>query len=184
MLSHGHGHGRADINFVIPELLERIEHKTGTYFADEGNFSAAGAFDMRYCRALDQSLLALSGGDDGFARTVLATSFDWNGHDVLVGTEHGRTDGPWLLAQRLRRTTALVKVTQGRQTAGYAVSLAGCDGERTATDQVPERANALGHSARGRDFTHWQPLPGRTASATPAKASSRGRFAGRSRGLR
>ena len=43
MHTHGHGQGYTDINFVIPELLDRIEYKKGTYYADEGNFSAAGA---------------------------------------------------------------------------------------------------------------------------------------------
>ena len=48
MHTHGHGQGYTDINFVIPELLDRIEYKKGTYYADEGNFSAAGAVDLRY----------------------------------------------------------------------------------------------------------------------------------------
>ena len=47
MHTHGHGQGYTDINFVIPELLDRIEYKKGTYYADEGNFSAAGAVDLR-----------------------------------------------------------------------------------------------------------------------------------------
>ena len=47
MHTHGHGQGYTDINFVIPELLDRIEYKKGTYYADEGNFSAAGAVDLQ-----------------------------------------------------------------------------------------------------------------------------------------
>ncbi len=53
MHTHGHGQGYTDINFVIPELLDRIEYKKGTYYADEGNFSAAGAVDLIYRRTLD-----------------------------------------------------------------------------------------------------------------------------------
>ena len=45
MPTHGHGQGYSDINFLIPELVDRIEYKKGTYYADEGNFSAAGAVD-------------------------------------------------------------------------------------------------------------------------------------------
>ena len=51
MHTHGHGQGYTDINFVIPELLDRIEYKKGTYYADEGNFSAAGALDCAIARA-------------------------------------------------------------------------------------------------------------------------------------
>ncbi|HYJ39811.1 MAG TPA: TonB-dependent receptor plug domain-containing protein, partial [Steroidobacteraceae bacterium] len=32
MHTHGHGQGYTDINFVIPELLDRIEYKKGTYY--------------------------------------------------------------------------------------------------------------------------------------------------------
>ncbi len=144
MPSHGHGQGYTDINFVIPELLERIEYKKGTYFADEGNFSAAGAVDLRYRRKLEQNLLVLSGGEDGFARGVMAVSTDWGGRDLLIGAEYGRTDGPWVLEENLRRTSALVKLSSGDRANGYSIALSGYDGKWTATDQVPERAVRTG----------------------------------------
>ena len=71
MHTHGHGQGYTDINFVIPELLDRIEYKKGTYYADEGNFSAAGAVDLIYRRKLDDTLLSLTVGEDSYvARPV------------------------------------------------------------------------------------------------------------------
>ena len=48
MPTHAHGQGYTDINFVIPELVESIEYRKGTYYAETGNFSAAGAVNMRY----------------------------------------------------------------------------------------------------------------------------------------
>jgi hypothetical protein len=56
MPTHAHGQGYSDINFMIPELIELIEYKKGTYFAEEGNFSAEWCDDhllpRRYqCRA-------------------------------------------------------------------------------------------------------------------------------------
>ena len=42
MPTHAHGQGYADINFLIPELVDKVRYRKGTYFADEGNFSAAG----------------------------------------------------------------------------------------------------------------------------------------------
>ena len=50
MPTHAHGQGYTDINFVIPELIDSIEYRKGTYYAEEGNFSAAGAADLRYRR--------------------------------------------------------------------------------------------------------------------------------------
>ena len=48
MPTHAHGQGYTDINFVIPELIESIDYRKGTYYAEAGNFSAAGAVNLRY----------------------------------------------------------------------------------------------------------------------------------------
>jgi hypothetical protein len=43
-----HSHGYADANFLIPELVSGVQFKKGPYFADEGDFSAAGAVNVNY----------------------------------------------------------------------------------------------------------------------------------------
>ena len=57
MPTHAHGQGYTDINFVIPELVQSIEYRKGVYYADTGNFSAAGAVNMRYRDSVDAPLL-------------------------------------------------------------------------------------------------------------------------------
>jgi outer membrane receptor protein involved in Fe transport len=140
MHTHGHGQGYTDINFVIPELLERIEYKKGTYYADEGNFSAAGAVDLIYRRKFDQSLLALTAGEDSYLRGVLAGSAALGPGDLLWGLEHARTDGPWDLDENLRRVNALLKYSAGDAQQGYSITASVYDGGWTSTDQIPERA--------------------------------------------
>jgi len=109
MHTHGHGQGYTDINFVIPELLDRVEYKKGTYYADEGNFSAAGAVDLKYRSSLDDTLLSLTVGEDSFARGLLAGSANPGGGDLLFGLDYGVTDGPWDLPENLSRVNALTK---------------------------------------------------------------------------
>ena len=46
MPSHGHGQGYSDLNFLIPELVDRIAYRKGPYFARNGNFAAAGSADI------------------------------------------------------------------------------------------------------------------------------------------
>ncbi|MBC8026818.1 MAG: TonB-dependent receptor [Steroidobacteraceae bacterium] len=140
MHTHGHGQGYTDINFVIPELLDRIEYKKGTYYAEEGNFSAAGAIDLRYRRDLDDNVFSLTLGEDSYARGLLAGSTDVAGGDLLFGVDYARTDGPWDLEEDLRRVNALVKFSIGERGDGWSVSAAAYDGEWTSTDQIPERA--------------------------------------------
>ena len=49
-----HAHGYADVNFLIPELVSGVQFKKGPYFADEGDFSAAGAANINYVNVLDR----------------------------------------------------------------------------------------------------------------------------------
>ncbi len=79
---------------LIPELVDRIEYKKGTYYADEGNFSAAGAVDVTYARRLDRSLLAISAGENSFRRTLLAVSPQWGDSDLLAAIDYHTTTGP------------------------------------------------------------------------------------------
>jgi outer membrane receptor protein involved in Fe transport len=144
MHTHGHGQGYTDINFVLPELLDRIEYKKGTYYADEGNFSAAGAVDLKYRRALDDTLLSLTFGEDSYARGLFAGSASFGGGDLLWGVDHGRTDGPWDLAEELRKTNALVKFSRGERGDGFSASASLYDGQWISTDQIPERAVTAG----------------------------------------
>jgi hypothetical protein len=144
MHTHGHGQGYTDINFVIPELLDRIEYKKGTYFADEGNFSAAGAVDLIYRRRLDDSVLALTVGEDSYARGLFAGSVGMSQGDLLFGVDYGQTDGPWQLDEDLRRVNALVKYSWGERRDGFSVTASVYDGKWNSTDQIPERAVAAG----------------------------------------
>ena len=45
--SHGHGQGYTDLNFLIPELVQRIDYRKGPYSAEQGDFSSAGAANLR-----------------------------------------------------------------------------------------------------------------------------------------
>jgi hypothetical protein len=42
MPTHAHDQGYSGLNFLIPELIERIDYRKGVYYAEEGDFSAAG----------------------------------------------------------------------------------------------------------------------------------------------
>ena len=43
MPSHGHGQGYSDLNFLLPELVDRIAYRKGPYFAQNGDFASAGS---------------------------------------------------------------------------------------------------------------------------------------------
>jgi outer membrane receptor protein involved in Fe transport len=148
MPTHGHGQGYSDINFLIPELVQRIDYKKGTYYADEGNFSAAGAVDLTYGRHLDQSLAVIGGGEDGYRRAMLAVSPEWGENDLVAAVDYQHNDGPWDLAEGFRKINGLFKYTHGDNETGFGLTAMGYDGNWKSNDQIPLRAVQSGEIDR------------------------------------
>jgi outer membrane cobalamin receptor len=148
MPTHAHGQGYSDLNFLIPELIERIDYRKGVYYAEEGDFSAAGAAEIHYCARLDAPFVTLSAGVDGYRRVVAATSTALAGGELLLGGEYGLTDGPWVLPEGYQRLSGLMKYNRGDDERGYALTAMGYDGHWHATDQIPQRAVSAGLISR------------------------------------
>jgi hypothetical protein len=140
MPTHAHGQGYTDINFVIPELIDSIEYRKGTYYADGGDFSAAGAVNMRYHDELAAPLALLEAGEHGHTRALLSASPAFGAGVLLFGVEHTRGDGPWILEQNLRKTNALLRYSHERDGSRLAVTAQSYEGEWRSTDQIPLRA--------------------------------------------
>jgi hypothetical protein len=92
--TNAHGQGYADLNFVIPELVSGIQFEKGTYFAQEGDFSAAGAIHMSYLDVLDRPLVAIDAGGYGYRRALLAASPAVGDGHLLAALELGTNDAP------------------------------------------------------------------------------------------
>jgi hypothetical protein len=140
MPTHAHGQGYSDINFLIPELVDKVRYRKGTYFADEGNFSAAGAADIVYRRRLEAPLASVTIGQDDYYRALLAASPEVGGGVLLGALDYSTADGPWDLPQDYRKVNGLVKYSRGAADRGLAVTAMGYDGRWDSTDQIPERA--------------------------------------------
>jgi len=70
MVSHAHGQGYADLHWLIPETIERIESYKGSYFAHLGDFATSGAMNIITKRSDKESLLTLTGGSYNTQRYV------------------------------------------------------------------------------------------------------------------
>jgi hypothetical protein len=148
MPTHAHGQGYMDLNFVIPELIDRVVYRKGTYYPELGNFSAAGAADLAYVDRLDQPFVSLSVGEFGYLRGVAGGSAELAGGALLAGIEVDRTDGPWTNPENLEKTNAVLRWSQGGEDRGIAVDLMAYTGEWDSTDQIPLRAVASGDLGR------------------------------------
>ena len=140
MPTHAHGQGYTDINFLIPELVDRVQYRKGPYFAGDGDFSAAGSARIDYVRSLSAPFAQLSLGKNGYGRLLAGTSPDAGGGGALLAVEASHYDGPWLVPENLRKVNLVARYSQGQRDDGWSLSFLGYDARWTATDQIAQRA--------------------------------------------
>ena len=148
MPTHGHGQGWTDLNFLIPELVENIQYKKGPYYAEEGDFAAAGAVNIKYVDRLDKGIASATVGEDSLFRLLGAnTSRIKNGH-LTYALEVTRDDGPWDVSQDLKKYNGMLRYNTGDLARGMNVTGIVYDNQWTATDQIPRRAIEQGLISR------------------------------------
>ena len=146
--TQAHFHGYADTNILIPELVSGLQFKKGPYYAEDGDFSAAGSSNVNYVNQLDRPLVSISGGGQGWRRIFGAGSPQIAGGHLLVGGEVVHNDGPWLLKDDFRKMNGIARYTRGDTRNGFSLTGMAYDADWNATDQVPQRAINEGRISR------------------------------------
>ncbi len=157
MPTHAHGQGYMDVNFLIHELVDDLHYRKGPYYAEEGNFSAAGAARIAYRRSVEAPSVALTAGEDSYYRVLGTAAPDLGDGTLLLGLDWSTGDGPWTRPQEFRKTSGLAKYSRGTNSGGYEVVAMGYDGRWNSTDQIPLRAVDSGSIPR---FGHVDPTTG------------------------
>ena len=137
MPSQGHGQGYADLNFMIPELLSGMKYEKGPYFANLGDFSAAGAVQMDYVNKLDHDMAEVSFGSFGYLRGVTAMSRPVANGNVIAAFEGEHLDGPWTTPDNFRKFNGVLRYAMGTDTSGWTLTGMAYSGKWTATNQIP-----------------------------------------------
>ena len=75
-VTHAHGQGYADLNPIIPELIESIDYWKGPFYGQLGNLSTAGAAKFRYFDLLPQGIASITLGEHNFYRGLVADTLD------------------------------------------------------------------------------------------------------------
>ncbi|MGH6770048.1 MAG: TonB-dependent receptor [Xanthobacteraceae bacterium] len=144
MRTHGHGQGYADMNFLIPELIASMRIRKGPYFADEGDFSSAGAIHIDYIDTLNPGMMQGTLGMFGYGRALAIKSYAAGAGNLLVAGEGTVYDGPWDVPDRTRKLNGVVRYTQGTALEGFSLTGMAYTNGWTSTDQVAKRAIELG----------------------------------------
>jgi len=147
--AHAHGHGYTDLNLLIPELVDHIEYSLGNYYAEIGDFSAAGGADIHLRSSLEEPLLVAGIGANAHRRIVAAASAGLGaGGTLLGGGELRGYDGPWDVPQDLQKASGMLRYTHERGGTSWSLLALGYDGSWNSSDQIPTRAVESGMIGR------------------------------------
>jgi hypothetical protein len=140
MPTHGHGQGYADINFMIPELIQSVNVRKGPYFADVGDFGSAGSVAIDYVNRLPKNIAELTFGSFGYRRALAAGSTAVGAGTLLAAFEGVGYEGPWDVPDDVRKLNGVLRYSQGTATDGFTLSAMAYSNGWNSTDQVALRA--------------------------------------------
>ena len=141
MRSHAHGQGYSDLNFIIPEFIERIDYQKGPYHAEDGDFSTAGSANFSLMNHLDSPFISLEVGEDGYQRTVMGTETKTGENRLLLGVEAQRYDGPWEdVNEDVKKYNFLARLNRPLLNGDLTLTLMGYKNQWNSADQIPEYA--------------------------------------------
>ncbi len=136
LVSHAHGPGYADMNIVIPELVQRMNYEKGPYYVQNGDFSSAGAAHIEFMKTLPTSMTIAEVGMYGYERLVFADSSPISSGNLLYGAEAYHDDGPWDTPDDYQRFNGILTWSQGDAASGYSVTARGYHGKWNSSDQI------------------------------------------------
>jgi len=145
MRTHGHGQGYTDLNFIIPETVETLTYRKGTYYADVGDFSSAGSAEFRVGDRFERGKAGLAVGENGYARLAIVDSNEAGGGDLAYAFEAQAYDGPWRdVREDVDKLNLLLRYSAPAAGGRMHAMVMGYRNEWSSADQIPTRAVTQG----------------------------------------
>ncbi len=143
MPTHAHGQGYSDINWLLPELVSYVEFKKGTYYADQGDFSVAGAYNL-YFRNTLPAMTSFGIGDYGYDRFFTAASPQIGAGNLLYAVEVYHDNGTEQKPDEYHKLNGLLRYSLERGPNSLAATGFAYNGPFDSSDQIPQRLVTAG----------------------------------------
>lgn len=142
MVSHAHGQGYADLHFVIPETVDKIDFGKGAYYADKGNFNTAGYVNFKTKNRLKSNLVKLEVGQFDTKRLLgMFNLINNNKQSAYIASEYILTDGYFESPQNFNRLNIFGKYTANVSDSDkIGATLSHFTSKWDASGQIPQRA--------------------------------------------
>lgn len=148
MPNQPHLHGYADINSLIPELVEFIDFRKGVYYAEAGDFSSAGTARIHLVDGLPYGIFKSEFGKNSYFRELVANSDCLGRGTLLYAAEAFYFNGPWDFPENSRLFKGILRYTMGDDCDGLRLTAMSYSGVGRINDQIPLEAVETGVLSR------------------------------------
>ncbi|MFD2258083.1 TonB-dependent receptor [Luteolibacter algae] len=153
-VTHAHGQGYADLNPVIPELVESVDYWKGPFFGQLGDLSTAGGAKFNFFDTLPEGIATVGIGQHNYFRGLIADSIDLAApasfdakspalpdvrSSLTYAFEYNYYDGPWNREGNSERLNGFLKYFRKSSRDSFSLTAMGYDADWDSTDQIPRR---------------------------------------------
>ena len=142
MVSHAHGQGYADLHFVIPETVDKIDFGKGPYTASKGDFATAGYVAFQTKDKIEKSSISVEAGQFNTLRTVALLDLLGKNdkQSAYIASEYILTDGPFDSPQNFNRVNLLGKYSALlNDNSKFSITASHFSSKWDASGQIPQR---------------------------------------------
>lgn len=142
MVSNAHGQGYADLHFLIPETVQKIDFDKGPYYSNKGNLATAGYVSFQTKKTLEHNLISLEVGQFNTKRTLgLFNLINDEKQQFYVASDYQKTDGPFRSPQNFNRFNFFTKYNSKIDNHNwFSIALFHFKSKWDASGQIPQRA--------------------------------------------
>ena len=178
LVSHAHGQGYADPNFLIPEVIDRVELYKGPYFPQFGDFATAGAVKLITKEEFKENFVKAEGGSFDTMRYVLGASPQIGNVKTLFAGQAYYTNGPFIHPENLARYNGQGRMTvEPTSDSKLSATVQGYAADWDGSGQIPGAARVDRHARplrlhrpdRGRPHRPREPAPRLALHANPVR---------------
>ena len=138
-VTHAHGQGYTDMNFLVPELADGLTYTKGPYYANVGDFGAVGSVRVGLRDTIPDQISVTAGTFD-FQRYLAAGSQVIGTGNLLAAAEVQHYDGPFTNPDDARKENFVLRYSDGDANNGYSVTGMFYHQLWTNTTDIPVRA--------------------------------------------
>jgi hypothetical protein len=146
MVSHAHGQGYADLHFLIPETIEKLNFDKGPYFAYKGNFATTGFAELQTKDFLQSNFVQEELAGFNAQRIVgmfklLNKETEKNREQLYIASEYFKSDGYFDAPQNFHRFNIMTKYSLiSNNNMRFSILASSFSSKWNASGQIPERA--------------------------------------------